>query len=87
MEYKEIICDSIWEQTNKPEYQIGAFKFKSKHFELYILNGLNHNENGPAYISYLHYYKNQILREFYYLKGKFFKKEEWEKQIQTKLYW
>ena len=84
MEYKEIICEDVIRERWKPEYQSGFFKFKSKCFELYISNGLLHNENGPAEIQY---YKNQILREFYYLKGKFFKKEEWEKQMQTKLYW
>lgn len=51
----------------------------------YWVNGELHNERGPAVI----YGPRQDFHreEKYYLCGKRYPKEEWEKQIETKLYW
>lgn len=45
-------------------------------------NQILHNEQGPAVVL-----QRGIPMEEYYLYGKTLSKQEWEEQIQTKLYW
>ena len=52
----------------------------------YYKHGELHNELGPAY-SLFHSSKLEPIEELYYLNNMKYSKEEWEKQIQTKLYW
>lgn len=53
--------------------------------EEYYLNDQLHREDGMAFIEYD---ENRVpIRGFYFLFGGGMSKEEWENQIQTKLYW
>ena len=53
-------------------------------FTFYV-NGRLHNETGPAQIRLNEAGEEDLY--LYYLKGRFLTKEEWEQQVQTKLYW
>lgn len=63
----------------------GSFFIKYGNTHVYIVNGRLHNETGPAQIRLNEAGEEDLY--LYYLKGRFLTKEEWEQQVQTKLYW
>ena len=71
VEYQEVICKYIFEESQKPEYKIGTFKFIEKYSnlttkeEVYYLNGKRHREDGPSRVRY--YENGNIESEYYYL--------------------
>ena len=92
--------DGLFHRDNYPAYiyygeQTYFSSFNKKGERLFItqftfyVNGWVHNENGPALIKYyLSDSDNEfIIEKIYYLNSIRYSKEEYEKQIQTKLYW
>lgn len=64
----------IWHYENKTVKQEG-----------YFMNDGRHNENGPAVVHYNE--KGEVEYEQYFLNHIEYLKENYYKQIQTKLYW
>lgn len=77
----EKITKTIAIDANFSEY----IKYVDIYDTIYVKNYQIHNEKGPAWISHSSVFSTD--RERYYLFGEFLTKEEWEKQVQTKLYW
>lgn len=66
------------------KYGDGLFRV---HFSYYI-NNVRHNEHGPAFVDYLFApYNRNTVESQYYLNGTQYSKEEYQKQLITKLYW
>lgn len=68
----------------------GAHVYKAYYQYFYNLNCMDafaqlHNEQGPARLS--EDFNKNILGKQYFLYNKQFTFEEWQEQIQTKLYW
>lgn len=56
--------------------------------ERYYINGLKHNELGPAETRYQIIVGDRVMiKSHYYLNNLMLTKEEWEDQLATKLYW
>lgn len=61
-----------------------CIKYVDSHITIYARNSLMHNEEGPAYFG-----EDATGKPFkrYFLFGEELTEEQWEEQLQTKLYW
>lgn len=98
MEYIEEIVPATW--VFYAEYRMGwlpvlppepivqgKLKVIGIDFERYYVNGEWHNESGPALVIYSDHLKTEVIDIGYFLNDREYSQEEWEKQMQTKLYW
>jgi len=71
----------LYEEFSKeePKVEIEYWDNGQKRFELWLLNGKQHREDGPSYQVW--YYNGQKLSEWWSLNDKFYSREEWVNEL------